>query len=152
MTKARVGTLIRLAMAILVATSWFPTTVLAQSGHVHPKSGTPANDSSRISKMADHAMSGTMNENMMKHMELSPLRTPTHDDTVRATKIAADLRRAIQKYQDTNVASADGYKMFLPNVKEQRVYHFTNYKHAAVAAFRFDPARPTSILYERDGS
>src|SRR5215467_6540338 len=34
----------------------------------------------RPAGMADHAMSGPMDENMMKHMQLTPLRTPTHDD------------------------------------------------------------------------
>ena len=44
--------------------------------------------------------------------------------------------------------------MFMPNVKTQRTYHFTNYRHAFMEAFRFDPDKPTSILYERvpDGS
>jgi hypothetical protein len=102
-----------------------------------------------MADIADHAMSGPMDENMMKHMRLTPLRTPTHDDSVRATKVAADLKRAIAKYQDTAVAVADGYKMFLPEVKNQRVYHFTNNGRALLAALRFDPAKPTSVLYKR---
>ena len=44
---------------------------------------------------------------------------------------------------------ADGYKMFLPNVKQQHVYHFTNNRHALAAAFHFDATKPTSILYQR---
>ncbi|HMA24892.1 MAG TPA: hypothetical protein VKP00_12880 [Gemmatimonadaceae bacterium] len=102
-----------------------------------------------MTAMTDHAMGGPMDENAMKHMELTPLRTPTHDDTVRAMTIANELRRAIAKYQDTAVARVDGYKMFLPNVKEQRVYHFTNYRRAFLAAFHFDVSKPTSILYKR---
>jgi hypothetical protein len=86
---------------------------------------------------------------MMKHMRLTPLRTPTHSDSVRATKIAAELKQAIAKYQDTAVAVADGYKMFLPDVKNQRVYHFTNNGRAFLAAFHFDPSKPTSVLYKR---
>jgi hypothetical protein len=102
-----------------------------------------------MADMADHAMSGPMDENMMKHMRLTPLRTPTHDDSVRATKVAAELKRAIAKYQDTAAAVADGYRMFLPEVKNQRVYHFTNNGRALVAAFHFDAAKPTSVLYKR---
>ncbi|MGE5102592.1 MAG: hypothetical protein ACM3SX_21605, partial [Deltaproteobacteria bacterium] len=107
------------------------------------------NDSAQMTGMADHVMTGPMDENMMKHMELTPLRAATRDDTVRATKIADELRRAIEKYQDTAVARADGYTMFLPNVKQQRVYHFTNYRRAFLAAFHFDASKPTSILYKR---
>jgi len=103
--------------------------------------------------MADHAMSGAMDEkmdeNMMKHMALTPVRTPTHADSARATKIAAELKQAIAKYQDTTAAAAAGYKMFLPGVKSQRVYHFTNNRHALLSAFHFDPATPTSLLYKR---
>lgn len=119
---------------------------LAAQGHLHPKA---PSDSARIAGMADHAMSGPMDENMMKHMELTPTRKATRDDSLRATRVAADLKRAIAKYQDTAVAVADGYKMFLPNVKNQKVYHFTNYGRAFKEAFRFDVEEPTSLLYKR---
>jgi hypothetical protein len=49
------------------------------------------------------------------------------------------------------VAEADGYKMFAPNLKHQKMYHFTNYWYAAEAAFRFSPEHPTSLLYQDDG-
>jgi hypothetical protein len=109
----------------------------------------PGMDSARMAGMADRAMSGTMNDNMMKHMELTPVRAATHDDTVRAMRLAGELKQAIAKYADTSAAVADGYRMFLPNVKQQQVYHFTNYGRAFMEAFRFDPAKPTSILYSR---
>lgn len=108
-----------------------------------------AMDSVRMAGMADHAMSGAMDENMMKHMELSPTRAATHDDSVRAMRLASELKTAIAKYADTAAAVADGYRMFLPNVKQQKVYHFTNYGRAFMEAFRFDAAKPTSILYAR---
>jgi hypothetical protein len=106
-------------------------------------------DTAKMAGMADHAMSGPMDENMMKHMHLTPARTPTHADSVRATKVVAELKQAIAKYQDTAVAVADGYKMFLPEVKNQRVFHFTNGGRAILAAFHFDPSKPTSVLYKR---
>jgi hypothetical protein len=109
----------------------------------------PATDGARVTGMADHVMSGPMDESMMKHMELTPARTPTRDDSLRATRVAADLKRAIAKYQDTAIAIADGYKMFLPNVKAQHVYHFTNNGRALASVFRFDASKPTSILYKR---
>jgi hypothetical protein len=109
------------------------------SEHVHPG-------------MADHAMSGPMNANMLKHMELTPVRSATRADTARARALVAELKPAIAKYRDTAAAVADGYQMFLPNVKNQRVYHFTNYKRALKEAFRFDAAQPTSLLYRREAS
>jgi hypothetical protein len=52
------------------------------------------------------------------------------------------------------VAEADSFRPFAPNVKRQKVLHYTRYAWAARAAFAFDPARPTSLLYRRepDGS
>jgi hypothetical protein len=48
-----------------------------------------------------------------------------------------------------SVAEQDGFKMFLPNVKNQRVFHFTNNRNAFKEAFRFNPEEPTSLLYKR---
>ena len=143
-------------LAILGASASFPPRARAQAGSgggAHPKPPSESmRDSMRLSDMADHAMggmTGPVDENMMKHMELTPPRKPTRDDSVRATRVAAELKQAIAKYQDTAVAIADGYKMFMPNVKTQRVYHFTNNGRAFMAAFHFNASKPTSLLYKR---
>ena len=139
-----------LTLAVAFPLLAIPARLAGQSGQVHPPAGAKtAADSVKMADMADHAMSGPMDENMMKHMQLTPARTPTHDDSVRATKVVAELKQAIAKYQDTAVAVADGYKMFLPEVKNQRVYHFTNNGRAVLAAFHFDASKPTSVLYKR---
>jgi hypothetical protein len=39
--------------------------------------------------------------------------------------------------------------MFAPQIKNQRVYHFTRGWNAVQEAFRFDPAKPTSLLYAK---
>jgi hypothetical protein len=83
-----------------------------------------------------------------KHTELSPERRPSPGDSARALKVAAELRQAIAKYKDTTVAIADGYHMFLPNLKNQKVYHFTNNGRGLEAAFHFNPSKPTSLLYK----
>lgn len=98
---------------------------------------------------ADAAMSGPMSDNASKHLEMSPTRPATAADSVKAREVVAQLRKALAKYADTSVAVADGFKMFAPQLKQQRVYHFTNYRNAFLEAFRFDPERPTSILYRR---
>ena len=116
--------------------------------HSHEHAGQNP-DSSRMVGEADAAMSGPMSTNAMKHLELSTARTATHADSARAMEIVTQLRSALAKYTDTAAAVADGYRMFAPQIKQQRVYHFTNYKNAFMAGFRFDPAKPTSILYQR---
>lgn len=92
----------------------------------------------------------TQSSNVGLHMEMSPVRAPLPGDSARAAAIAAELRAELAKYRDTSAAVADGYRMFLPNVKEQKVYHFTNNWHALQEAFRFDARKPTSLLYRKD--
>ena len=83
------------------------------------------------------------------HMELSPKRPATATDSARAANVAMQLRAALAPYRDTVAAVKDGYKMFMPQVKEQKVYHFTNNWRAVQEAFRFDPEKPTSLLYKK---
>ncbi|NUR33650.1 MAG: hypothetical protein HOQ30_06525 [Gemmatimonadaceae bacterium] len=90
--------------------------------------------------------------NAALHMEMTPALRPTAADSLRAAKIAAALRVALAKYTDTTAAVADGYHMFLPGVKTQKVYHFTNNWRAMQEAVRFEPTRPTSLLYRKDST
>jgi hypothetical protein len=114
--------------------------------HAH---GKPGSDSSHMIGAADAAMSGPLSEAARKHMELSPTRRATREDSIRAHAVARQLRVALAKYADTTAAVAAGYRMFMPNVRAQRVYHFTNYRNAFMEALRFDPEKPTSLLYQR---
>lgn len=88
---------------------------------------------------------------MGPHMKLTPVRAATEADQQRAAEIVRQTRGAIEKYTDVKVAERDGYKQFAPNLKQQKMYHYTNYRYAMLAAFRFDPERPTSLLYQDDG-
>ena len=101
------------ALPILAVLAGFPT-LGAQSAPAHPER--PLSDSARMAGMADDAMAGPMSENMMRHMQLSPLRPATHADSVRAADVAAQLKRAIAGYQDTSAAVDGGYRMFAPGV------------------------------------
>jgi hypothetical protein len=58
------------------------------------------------------------------------------------------LRAALDPYRDVRAAEAAGFRQFLPGVK-QPIYHFTNWRWALEEMFRFDPAKPTSLLYRR---
>ncbi|HLJ83666.1 MAG TPA: hypothetical protein VKT51_05780 [Candidatus Eremiobacteraceae bacterium] len=95
------------------------------------------------------SMGGDMS--MGPHMTLTASRPPQAGDRQRADAIVATLRLTLTKYADYRVAEADGYKPFLPNIPQPH-YHFTNWVNGLAALGKFDPTRPTSLLYARDGS
>ena len=97
--------------------------------------------------VVDHAMSGAMHED--PHLRMSPSRPGTAADTARAAALVAEMRRNLAQYRDVRVAEQQGFRLFLPRVK-QPVRHFTNWRWAVEAMFRFDPTKPTSLLY-REG-
>ncbi len=84
----------------------------------------------------------------MGHMQMTKLRPLQPGDKERAATIAAGARKAAEPYLDYRKALADGYKIFLPEVP-QHVYHFTRSDYALTAMRRFDPEKPTSLLYEK---
>jgi len=86
------------------------------------------------------------------HMHMTEMRARTSADAQRANEIVTQLRAGIEKYQDYHVALNEGYRIFLPNIPQPE-YHFTSYKNGFMAAMRFDPSLPTSLLYRktRDG-
>jgi hypothetical protein len=132
---------------MLAAAIWFPSVACGQARADKTKS---QGEDDHMVGMADHAMGNMgMDSIMSLHMQMTPTRVATHEDSTRALALVAELRRAIAKYKDVSVAEHDGFRMFLPNVKNQRVYHFTNYRNALEAAFTFAPEQPTSLLYKR---
>lgn len=96
---------------------------------------------------AHEAMSGPMARD--PHLKLTPLRGPTAAATARAARLVADIRAALDAFRDVRVAQTQGFRQFLPGVK-QPVYHFTNWWWAREEMFRFNPAKPTSLLYRQD--
>jgi len=85
-----------------------------------------------------------------QHMQMTPLKAANPADSARAAKLVTNLRSAISKYRDVRVAVDDGFRQFAPQVKNQPVYHFTNYRWGFENAFRFNPDKPTSLLYKKD--
>ena len=94
-----------------------------------------------------HAAAHDM-EGMAGHMTMTELRPMQPGDKERADAIVAAARKVADQYTDYRKALADGYAIFHPEIK-QNVYHFTNNADAAVNTLRFNPARPTSLLYEK---
>jgi hypothetical protein len=87
---------------------------------------------------------------MAAHTETTPLRKPTPAEDARAEQVASQLKAAIVKYRDVRVAEAEGFHMFAPQLKNQPVYHFTKNLWALENQFRFNAAKPTSLLYTKD--
>jgi hypothetical protein len=86
---------------------------------------------------------------MAGHMFLTTLRPAEPGDSEKADAIVAAAREAMEPYKDYKKALADGYRIFLPNVPQPQ-YHFTNYANARAEAQRFDPLKPTSLLYRKN--
>ena len=95
-----------------------------------------------------HAQAAAQMDAHEMHMDMTKLRPIQPGDQQRADAIAAAARKAAEQYLDYRKALADGYKIFLPEVP-QHVYHFTRDDYGIAASFRFDPAKPTSLLYEK---
>jgi len=89
---------------------------------------------------AAHEMSG--------HMTMTELRPIQPGDKERADAIVVAARKVADQYTDYSKALADGYVIFHPEIK-QNVYHFTNNADALKTTIRFDPSKPTSLLYEK---
>src|SRR5258707_3023652 len=89
-------------------------------------------------------------EHMAAHMHMTELRKAQPGEAAKAQQVVDQARPALEKYRDYKVALDEGYRIFLPNVP-QKMYHFTNYQYAIGEAFRFDPTKPTSLLYEKHG-
>lgn len=141
--------------ATLSAALLFAAPLAAQHDHHEKKqpaaqgSGGAENDSSAIASV-DAAMAGHFSANAALHMDMTPKRAAAAGDSARAARVVRTLRASIAKYRDSTAAVKDGYRMFAPNLKEQRIYHFTHYGKAIRNSFGFDAARPTSLLYRKD--
>jgi hypothetical protein len=80
-------------------------------------------------------------------LRLPPSRTPTPDDSVRGAAVVEVARAAVARYRLPGDAEQDGYRLFAPQFKGQRVLHYVNRSNARRNRFSFDPARPTALLY-----
>ena len=100
----------------------------------------------RAAAAAHEAMSGRMQDE--PHLHMTALAPPNAADSARAAALVVTMRQTLAKYKDVRVAEAEGFRQFLPGVK-QPVYHFTSWINALQERWRFDPAKPTSLLYRQ---
>jgi hypothetical protein len=96
-------------------------------------------------------MGGSSMAAMAQHMCITPLRPKATGDQERAQTVVATVKAAIEKYKDYRRALADGYVIANPEV-DQPQFHFNNSANVREADLRFNPARPSSLLYRRTPS
>jgi len=84
------------------------------------------------------------------HMQMTTRRPANAADRQRADQILSALRKAIEPFNDYRAAEAAGYVPFHAELPIPMV-HFTNWSNAFANVFSFDPARPTSLMYQKVG-
>lgn len=131
----------RLALS-LVCLAALPGAMPAQAG---APSADPRAAEAATRQMSHHSHDSEKNP----HLRLSTARPRTPEDSARGHGLVTTIRRELAKYRDVKMAIADGYQQFLPNVPLP-VYHFTNKRYGLEAAFSFDAAKPTSLLYRKN--
>ena len=83
------------------------------------------------------------------HLRVTPARTPTTADSARGDSLVKVARQAVNRYQSVAVAEQDGYKVRIEKMKQAKVLHYTSPANGFRARTSFDPALPTSLLYQR---
>lgn len=120
----------------------------------HPPGGhavaTPDTTDATAAGAADREMSTLAGMSADPHMAMTPTWPLAAGDSARARALVDQIRASFAKYKDVRVAEADGFREFLPNVKNQKVYHFTSTRNAITARFSFDPLAPTSLFYKEE--
>jgi hypothetical protein len=129
------------AMASPHAAPVTPTTTDQRDDAARQDAAIGAMSSMHMSDMAGHGA-------MSAHMAWSDTRPANDADRERAAEIVKTLQTALARYKDYHVAEADGFKPFHPEIP-QNIYHFTRWQNGLKAAFIFDPAEPTSLLYKK---
>ena len=86
------------------------------------------------------------------HMEMT-LHGPQHPgDRARADAIVVAARQVMADYPTADAAEKAGFKQFLPAIPLS-IEHYTNRSYAVEAWLgHFDPMRPTSLIFKRDGN
>jgi hypothetical protein len=121
---------------------------LQQDKQMSAMPGMSSNGCDDMSSMGGMSVMGESMAAMMNHMCITPMRPKQPGDEERAKAVVAQVKAAIEKYKDYKKALADGYEIANPKL-EQPQYHFNNEANLRLAETKFDPARPSSLLYRR---
>jgi hypothetical protein len=101
---------------------------------------TGAHDHQEPELMSDSVVAG-------KHLRVTPQWPLQQGDQARADSLVEVARAALARYADVAEATRDGYQMFAPKVKGQKVYHYSNRGNARAARRAFDATAPSALLY-----
>jgi hypothetical protein len=85
---------------------------------------------------------------MSGHMYMTSIRPLKPGDAQKANTLVDSAKAAMEPYKDFHKALDEGYEIFLPNIPQPQ-YHFTKNAYGLEARFRFDPSKPTSLLYTK---
>jgi hypothetical protein len=110
-----------------------------------------AQDAQPVHRIGGSSASGGDDEKMAPtadHMYMTTLRPMSAGDQQKADALVRAATAAMTPYKDYRKALADGYEIFLPEVAQTQ-YHFTKYEYGREARLRFDPLKPTSLLYKK---
>ena len=123
-----------------------PQTRAAGADHANiPGMNTQAGQANEQAAVEDMA---NMHHGDTAHMHVTSPKPLSVNDHQRADEIVKALRVGIEKYKDYHVALNEGFQIFHPEIPQPE-YHFTNYANGFEAAFTFDAAKPTSLLYKK---
>lgn len=166
-TIVRQRSLLQMALVLV----GFPALVMAQPGPRQPPrqpaQQRPAPRPAGAATAAAAAAAMGMNEQVAMaveqsmnahmdgpHLDLTAQRPLAAGDSARAAKVVGELRRGIARYRDVTLALADGFHMFAPEARDQPIYHYIHPTRTMRENARFDPTRPSSLLYRKraDGS
>ncbi len=97
---------------------------------------------------ADMSSMGPSMAAMAGHMYMTLLRPKQPGDEEKAKAVVAALKATMERYKDYRKALLDGYVIANPKLKQPQ-YHFINQANTREADLRFDPSKPTALLYRR---
>ena len=104
------------------------------------------NAEAAASLQAEHgvvARHGNTGPSLMVMQEV-PTRAPTQQEQMAAAKLVADTRAGIAKYENVQLALADGYRPTTPS--KLSLVHYSNKRYAHDGRL-LDPSRPESLVY-----
>ncbi|HEY8563323.1 MAG TPA: hypothetical protein VIL74_23295 [Pyrinomonadaceae bacterium] len=135
---------LRFFIVLLIALFTFSCTTSENHSHA------PQAQNSERPPVVTETMPEHSHDTADPHMKMTELRARNDEDLRGAEEVAAKARRAIEKYKDYKVALRDRFEILLPEVP-QTMYHFNKLENYLEAESRFNPERPTSLLYEKNG-
>lgn len=87
---------------------------------------------------------------MAGHMIVTSVWAKQPGDEERANAVIAAAKAVTEHYKDYHTALAEGYVIMHPDAKQTQ-WHFTNDANGQEAEVRFDPSKPSALLYLHPG-